>query len=903
MKKKIAIIALAMVLALSVVLAVACNKIKGEFTFIQSAGGGVKTGNAEKVMPTDVPATADEPSIMIHYWRSSANDYKSWGYWLWRDGAEGQVYPIEYQDDYGSVTIVKLSTLGVSETGKVGIIARLQDSWVKDTEADRYIYLSELTKDANNYYHVYLYQGDKGLYKSIDEMTHGISASFEDETQITITAKAAVSHVELFEGDKRVGEGDTNGSTTMYFNFASGKQPDITKSYTVKAVFKADDYEADCKVSITALYESEMFDQFNYDGELGAIYSSAQTVFKVWSPVSSKIVLNIYEKGDGEETPQTYEMKKGKKDEIGVFSVTVKGDLAGKYYTYTVYNDTYPSGEEIVDPYAKSAGLNGKRGQIVNFADTNPEGWDSVNPYAYDANELIVWETHVADVTSSATWTGTEANRKKFLGLVEAGTTYQGVKTGFDHIKELGVNAVQLVPIFDQANDEANVSFNWGYNPLNYNVLDGAYASNASDGYVRIKEFKQVVQKFNEAGINIIMDVVYNHVNQHIASNFDVLMPEYYFRYAASGDVSNGSGCGNETASNHYMFRKFMIDSTSFWAKEYKLGGFRFDLMALHDIETMNQLAAALKKINPSIVIYGEPWTGGSTTLGSELQAKQANANNFEGYGQFNDQMRDALIAGGMKGAAERGWSTETDLGNLTSANINRITSGLQGFTRGTPTITDLYKTVNYVTCHDNYTLNDRIIATGQFGNATDIFSGNISLSEADKAIVKKMAMLSNSVVLTSNGVNFMLAGEEFLRSKAAGGAVGEEIHNSYNASYKVNELDYALKVTNYDMFTNYQKLIAFKRMFVKDFGLTSNEAVASSFTVTSSSSRNVITITIKAKDGSTWKVVHANGTLGAGVTEDFAGYTLYLDTLGSANLTLSATTPIAQYQTIIAKK
>ncbi|MCH5157154.1 MAG: type I pullulanase [Clostridiales bacterium] len=890
MKKKIAIIVLATVLALSVILVVACNKVKGEFTFFPSSASGVKTGNAEKVMPTEFAETADEPSVMIHYWRSKANDYKSWGFWLWADGKEGEVYPIQYQDEYGSVTIVKLSTLGVTETGKIGIIAREQDAWNKDTEADRFINLPEYAKDANNYYHVYLYQGDKNLYKDIDELTHGLSATFSDETRITIKSKAAVSHVELLEGDTVIGTGDTEGSSTITFDFASGQKPDITKAYTVKAVFKADNYSAECNVEITSLYDTEMFNEFYYDGELGAIYSAKQTEFKVWSPVSSKIVLNVYEKGDGEETPKTYEMKLGKKQEKGVFSVTVKGDLAGKYYTYTVYNYQHPTGAEIVDPYAKSAGLNGARGQIVNFADTNPDGWDRVKAYAYDANELVVWETHVADVTSSETWTGTEANRKKFLGMIESGTTYNGVKTGYDHIVELGVNAVQLVPIFDQANNEANVSFNWGYNPLNYNVLEGAYSSNASDGYVRIKEFKQLVQKFNDAGINIIMDVVYNHVNAAIGSNFDVLMPGYYYRYDGSGDMSNGSGCGNETASDHYMFRKFMIDSVCFWAKEYKLGGFRFDLMGLHDIETMDMLTAALKKINPAIVVYGEPWTGGTTTLKSELQAKQANANKFVGYGQFNDQMRDALIKGGLSGASEKGWAT----GGTSTANL---VNGLMGYTGGT--IKDLYKTVNYVTCHDNYTLHDRIIATGQFGTAADVFSGAIELTEEQQATIKKMAMLANSVVFSSNGVNFMLAGEEFLRSKAAGGAVGEQVHNSYNASYKVNELDYALKVDNYDMFVNYQKLIAFKKMFVKDFGLNSNEAVTSKYSA--KLVNNMIEITISAENGKTWKIVHANGSVAQDATADFAGYTLYLNTVGG--VTLSANTSIQAYQTIIASK
>lgn len=917
MNKKISIIMLAALIVVCAVLVVACDSTKGEFKFIASTGSGVTIGNDKTVLPTNIPEKADGPSIQIHYWRGDA-DYTNWGLWLWtesgsvksNDKVAPYSWPLNYQDEYGAVALYSFEELHWDDTTeKMGVIVKKQTStWTKDVDGDRFIDLAQYTMDENNYYHVYLYQGDKEMYKSIDELTHGITAAFLDETQIKITSRASVKHVELLEGDKLVGEGDTNSSTMIYFNFAKGKQPDITKSYTVKAVFKDDNYETTYTVDIIALFESEMFNEFNYDGELGAIYSSKKTEFAVWSPVSTKVVLNVYEKGDGAETPKTYEMKKGKKDQKGVFSVTVKGDLAGKYYTYTVYNSEYPTGAEIVDPYAKSAGLNGKRGQIVNFADTNPDGWDNVKPYAYDANELVVWETHVADVTSSETWKGTEAYRKKFLGMIESGTTYtEGtttVKTGFDHIKELGVNAVQLVPIFDQANTEVEgqLEFNWGYNPLNYNVLEGSYSTNAADGYVRIKEFKQLVQKFNGEGINVIMDVVYNHVNGAVGSNFDVLMPGYYFRYTESGDASNGSGCGNETASNHYMFRKFMIDSVCFWAKEYKLGGFRFDLMGLHDLETMNLLAAKLKEINPSIIIYGEPWTGGDTTLGSDLQAKQSNANKYEGYGQFNDQMRDALIAGGMKGADELGWITETAAKNLTNTLLNKITDGLKGYTRisATSVINDMYKTVNYVTCHDNYTLHDRIIATGMFGTAEDVFSGKKALTEAEELQVKQMAMLANSVVFTSNGVNFMLAGEEFLRSKAAGGAVGEQIHNSYNASYKVNELDYSLKIANADMFANYQKLIAFKRMFVKDFGLTSNAAVTSKYAAEYSADRAVITITITGANG-TWKIVHASGA-SEGATANLAGCEIYLDTLNVSGLTLGAETPVLPYQTIIAK-
>lgn len=885
MKRKILIVTLAAVMILSVVLAVACNKIKGGFEWDEYRGSSVEFGNSEVVMPTDIPAKADEPTLALHYYRRNANDYKTWGYWLWADGKDGELYKIQYQDDFGSVTLVPLSIFGVGSNGKIGLIPRLQSAWTKDGESDRFVNLSDYTMDENNYYHVYLAQADLILYKDIEQMKHGLTAAFDAQSKINISAKAPVKHIEVLENGKVIGKADTDRTASIRFIFDEGQNPEIGNTYVVKATFE-DGYVGTVDVNITSLYETDAFnDQYYYDGELGAIYTSSQTTFRVWSPVSTKIVLNLYDVGLGGKSFKTEEMTKGDK---GVFEAVVSGDLGGKYYTYTVYNSTYPEGKEIVDPYAKSAGVNGVRGMIVDFHLTNPDGWDDITPHQYDKNELIIWETHVSDVTSSDTWGGSAANSKKFKGMYEAGTTYTSngvtVSTGFDHIKELGVNAVELQPIFDQANDEINVNFNWGYNPLNYNVLEGAYSSDPTDGYARIREFKELVMAYNEAGINIIMDVVYNHVSGAFGSNFDVLMPGYYFRYNANGDMDNGSGCGNDTASEHAMYHKFMVDSVTFWAKEYKLGGFRFDIMGLHDIDTMNEIYSELQKINPSIVVFGEPWDI-STSLNREIKAMQSNAAKIPGIGVFNDQIRDPLIKGGMNSTSSKGWVTQTDVNSLSPTDITRIVKSLGGIVYTGSDLTNLTQTINYVTCHDDYTLFDRIKAAG--------------ITNAAQA--KQMAMLANSVVLTSNGVSFMLAGEEFLRSKEANGAIGEEIHNSYNASYKVNELNYALKITNKDMFENYQKLIDFKKSFVDDMGLTAT-TVSTKFKAqqVAGSGGAVIEITINANNG-TWKIIHANGAVG-NVTVDFAGYSLYLDTLNSG-VTLSANTPISPFQTIIAKK
>lgn len=830
-----------------------------------------QTTTSAPITYPEIPA-ASEPSIQIHYVRTSDSAYDAWNLWLWEKGGAGKAFQFNYRDAFGAVAVYALKDLGTDVvSNSLGFIVRKGEWAKKDIESDRFIDFSGLVLDEDNYYHVYLKEGDEKIYMdaNLTAIPAITSAFFSNFKMIYANATAEVCKIALYENGKKIAESDVSNLMGGRINFPKDATFDFGNAYEVELTFTQDGSVLRQAVSVSKLYASKDFDNsYYYGGELGALYTKEATEFKVWSPVSYKIVLNIYEKGNGGAALESVEMTRGDK---GVFSAKLEGDYAGKYYTYTVTNASNPNGTEIVDPYAKSAGLNGKRGMIVDFSQTNPEGWESVKPIAYDRKELVVWETHVADVTSSSTWGGTKQWSKKFLGMIESGTTYTKdgvtVSTGFDHIKELGVNAVQLVPIFDQDNDESAVKFNWGYNPLNYNVLEGAYSTDATDGYVRIREFKQLVQAFNGAGINIIMDVVYNHVSSANGSNFDVLMPGYYFRYNSDGSLSNGSGCGNETASENSMMRKFITDSVCFWAEEYKLGGFRFDLMGVHDVQTMNELAEALKGINENIVVYGEPWEGGTSALPTDKQADQANVSQLVGVGAFNDVMRDALIKGGLNSASATGWVTNSN--KVNDNDIAAILNGLQGKTNDS--ITDPNHTLNYVTCHDNFTLYDRIEAAG--------------VKDADT--IAKMAVLANAVVMTSNGTSFMLAGEEFLRTKGGD-------HNSYQSSYRVNELNYGLKIKYLDVFKTYQSLIAFKKD-TQSLHLEKDQMSAYSVKKLAGGSAIEITFTENSRE---YKIIHANGTLGS-LTVDFAGYEQVLDTLGSANL--SAQTAISPYQTIIA--
>jgi pullulanase len=465
-----------------------------------------------------------------------------------------------------------------------------------------------------------------------------------------------------------------------------------------------------------------------------------------------------------------------------------------------------------MDPYARTAGVNGVRAKIVNVSDIQPEGWHDVTfEDITSPTDLLVYELHVRDLTMDETWTGTESNRGKFKGLVESGTTYTSqdgvsVSTGFDHLNELGFNALQLLPFYDQANNELNDSFNWGYNPLNFNVLEGQYSTNPRDGSVRVLEFKEMVKSFAEQDVRIIMDVVYNHTASAMGSNFNMLVPGYYFRLNSDGTFSDGAGVGNETKSERPMFRKFIVESVKFWAEEYKIKGFRFDLMALIDVETMNQVRDALNEIDPDIVIYGEPWKGFSdTTLPLDQQSNTYSVyNRLNGIGGFNDAGRNGLKGENNWGdGSEYGWFQKGENDNASNVTfINRVKGMLAGKNGDyyNSSYLDPRKTVNYASAHDNLTLYDQL-------------QGTVGVENAPNASVG-----INALVTFAAGIPFIHAGEEIMRTKIADDEDedqyvfvinGQRIsHNSYQSSDFTNSFKWDRKVTYLAQFERYAQMI-----------------------------------------------------------------------------------------------
>ena len=870
---------------------------------LASCGGEGASSSSSKTEipdPTDDPAasypTYEEASVRFHYNRADGS-YQNWALWLWTDDLEGQEYAFNGTDSYGAVASYPLSTWDMTGDDRIYFIVKSAGSWdAKDPDGDRYVDLATWTPSKDGAYDIYLASGDKNVYANASLTLADVitNAAFSSYTEIAVATSNPVASysLKILEGTSaKTVEGTLERPATAFtISLGEENRASFEKTYILSCTFEESGATLEQEVNRNALYKTDEFEEnYTYEGnDLGAKVLNGTTTFKVWSPTSEKIELNVYANGTpasvdpskGSDEKKTYPMTLGEK---GVYEAAVKEDLSGSYYTYTVYSTAYPEGREIVDPYAKSAGINGLRGMVVDFTKTNPEGWDEVEPLPYDRKELVIYETHVADVSSSETWGGTAANRHLYEGLIESGTFYEkdgkSVATGFDSIVGLGVNAVQLLPIFDQANDETKPSFNWGYNPLNYNVVEGVYSSDPYDGYVRIRELKEVVQAFEAKGINVIMDVVYNHTNGLVGSNFDVLAPGYYYRYNADGTAGNGTGCGNEIASEMPMMRKFIVDSTSFWAKEYKLGGFRFDLMGCLDVGCMNAVVEALKAINPNIFVHGEPWTGGTlaydTSFGGGL-ADQSNMRFFKGFGAFNDGMRDALIKGGLAGAKERGWVSAAATTAVSGTDIDAIRHGLRGSTySGGSKTNDPDKTTNYVTCHDNYTLYDRFY---------------YGVGGYDEATVAKMSVVANAFVFLSQGTSFMLGGDELLRTKGGNS-------NSYESSYEVNELDYARKAAHPDVYAAYQKLIALKKgCSGLHVGADGNMSLSMA-KVDQGKAEWTFEGTF---DGANkrFKVAITNGN-GGGKTADFAGYELYLDSLGTLT-SLTAATSLDPYQVVV---
>lgn len=583
-------------------------------------------------------------------------------------------------------------------------------------------------------------------------------------------------------------------------------------------------------------------DKSAYSGnDLGASYSKKATTFKVWSPNAASVRVNIFEHGsDNEEDAGSIMSRAMSLDKTtGVWSVTINGDLLNKYYTYSVTHGK--TTKETADVYAKACGVNGQRSMVVDLSTTNPDGWENdKHVLVQNQTDASVWEISVADFSSSESSGVSEANRGKYLAFTEEGTTVNGVQgassTCVDYLKKLGVKYVQIMPFYDfgSVDESKNImdQYNWGYDPVNYNCPEGSYSTNPKKGEVRIKECKQMIQALHNAGIGVIMDVVYNHTYTS-DSWLQRTVPNYYYRMNNDGTFSNGSGCSNDTASEHLMFRKYMIDSVTYWASEYHIDGFRFDLMGLHDVTTMNSIRTALDNLyadgsGSQILMYGEAWDMATncdegTVLASQKNLKQLS----DRIGAFDDTIRDAIkgSTGGTDGAFVQEGSRR--------ANLKTGIAAQSDTTTGWANVPS--QCVTYASCHDNLCLYDKLVGSvyGADGKYRKRYEDLVAMNK-----------LSAAIVITSQGIPFSLGGEEFCRSKD-----GDE--NSYASSRKENMLDWENVDLYSDVIEYYRGLYKIRDAFAAFSDSTA--ATANSLTYLSDVPKGVTGYTINNTESGKW--------------------------------------------------
>lgn len=711
--------------------------------------------------------------IIIHYKRIDGN-YEGWNLWVWADGKDGKEVEFTSEDDYGKIAKIELE-----QVGKTGFIVKKVDGdniWsAKDGDSDRFI---DKFND-QGIAEVWLLEGDPDIFYT--KLDGTIQDKFKD-VQITglqtikITTSTPFTSEELktitvagYTLDKVV-QG-TNTQAVIYLKEEIDLREEVNVSF--------DRYGQSIARVGSVLHSNSFNQKYAYDGKLGYDYTKEKTEFNLWAPTAKSVKLILDSK--------SYDMTRQDK---GVYNTTIPGDLLLKQYVYEL---EFSNNQKVtsVDPYSYAVTANSTHTVIVTNKDLSPDKWDAtkrMTPFSKNT-DAIIYEAHVRDLTIGKD--NGITNKGKFLGLTEKGTkTTSGNLSGLDYIKSLGVTHVQLLPIYDFASIDETVDlsygkvYNWGYDPLNYNVPEGTYSTDPTNPTLRAKELKQLVNALHNEGLYVIMDVVYNHVSDVNRSAFHKTVPGYFFRYDDAGRLLNGTGVGNETASEQPMFRRYMVESLKYWATEYNLDGFRFDLMGIHDVQTMKQVRESISSIDDSIIILGEGWDMG--TQPSNVKANQKNADDLPEIAYFNDAIRDA-IKGSVFDAKDPGMvngklSQESLVGN-NLLGANHIDKMLGNYVSAA-------QVVQYVEAHDNLTLYDKLLA---------------SKPDDTDDIREKRHNLATSMVLLSQGMPFIHAGQEILRTKNGD-------HNSYISPDSVNEFDYDRQTTYPNSLNLFKQLVTLRK-------------------------------------------------------------------------------------------
>ena len=739
------------------------KRVSRKFTFVMAAIMSLTMVLANMGTPITVRA-AEGVTLKLHYHREDG-DYKKWDAWLWPDGGEGAGYPFEEED--GEMVATMAVKAGST---KVGFIVRTED-WDKDVEADQFIDISEVVSGT---VHAYVESGVEGAVKEYgDDVVTGTklkSAIYDGKNTVTVqfTGELDEQQENTFYVAGRLGETEVTevklkekaSDSEYYYDLTIADELDPVRNYRLG--FEEQEYP----INMPIIYSTKEFeDKYTYEGDdLGATYSKDKTTFKLWAPTAEQVFLNLYESGKSweDDLKEKIEMKS---DVNGTWTTCVNGDLAGTYYTYTAVLDGL--NVEACDPYARTTGVNGKRAMVVDLDETNPEGWsDDKNPHAGEPiNDAVIYELHIRDFSVSDEDGDTE-DAGKYTAFTKTGTkTKGGEATGIDYLRELGITHVHILPFYDfgsvDENSKTADQFNWGYDPVNYNVPEGSYSTDPYNGEVRVKEAKQMVKALHDNGLSIVMDVVYNHVFSGKDFCINRLVPGYFSRINEDGTYSNGSGCGNDTASERSMVRKYIVDSVRYWADEYHIDGFRFDLVGLLDVDTINEIMEEVHKTHPDVIFYGEGWSMNTdVTKENVTLATQQSSTKTPGFAYFNDNIRDGL-KGSVFSTDEVGW-----VSGATGKEDKMISSFLaKEVWSKEPT-----QIVQYASCHDNNTLFDRIAT---------------SREDLDRETWIKMSNLAAAYYFASEGIPFMQAGEEILRTKVKDDGTFDS--NSFSSGDEVN--------------------------------------------------------------------------------------------------------------------
>ncbi len=776
----------------------------------------------------DKVLSRDENLITVHYHRYD-DDYDNVGIWTWdgnykRTPEQNEIYEVG-RDDYGLVYQIDRGEYGLKgDSDKIGMLPRLSASWDRKDGDDKYWHAAMGNE-------IYLIGTRNRVWSKLPDISPQVVAAYIDAPN-----RLAVEVSRLMDANDCVPEAFTvmdeqkSPVALAYATLVLPKGKEQSNIIELKTARPLDIGHHTYQVSVTNFAGSQATEPrgvlddpalfCDTNAVLGATYAPAGTTFRVFAPTARAVQVVLYDAATGDQGRQTHELQEAAK---GIWEGTVSGDLKGRFYMYSLDGNDLSPDREVLDIYSINTVNSSQRARITDLAETNPSGWDAAKagPAVSSAADMIVYEVHVRDFSIAAN-SGMQ-HKGQYLAFTEPGTHLPddaALKTGLDHLQELGITHVQLLPVQDFENDETGTNYNWGYVTTAYDSPEGWYATDINNDS-RIRELKQLIQALHQRGIGVIMDVVYNHTAASAPFNF--LVPKYYYRFMPDGANSNGSGCGNDFRSESPMGRKYIIDSLTYWAREYGIDGFRFDLMALIDIQTMKQAERELRKINPSIVLYGEPWGGGGPA--APVQATNKRAIRGTRIGAFNDTMRNELVGSPFEKAAT-GFVQD-------GSHAEQLRHGVAGSWQDwAPTPA---QAINFISCHDNYTGYDKL---------------KLSKPGATDEEINDMMKVGYLLLFTSQGVPFLQAGEEFARSKGGEG-------NSYNAPDSVNGIDWSLKKKNHDLFTYIRDVIAIRKAHPV-FRLRAKEQIAAWLKFIDAGDPDVLMYTL---DGSnvadeTWKQV-----------------------------------------------